>query len=293
MAEVTCNDENGFLQLGKKNENDKSSDTTIYLHTGNIANWSNLKSRKSNDIPMNELHQSFSRTLEKWVEQNGSLSKKEALVNCFNAEKMDDNERGLLKVTVKIFLQKFKVEAIKEAVNLTLTQLGLKYIDGVYLSLPPIPANSTFADHMLPFWEEMERLRDAGVVTQISSCDLDREKLKTLVETVRVKPEVNQVNLASCCHMPEDLVTYAKEVGIVLHTHGDHSIMLGDETMKSLIHNVEAENTDTFNADWLVRYAVVIKCRGVIKNKGYIVSMKSSQKVENGSNGNPNGNLAA
>ena len=45
---------------------------------------------------------------------------------------------------------------------------------------------------------------------QISTCDLDHDQLKTLVEMARISPEVNQVNLTSCCHMPEDLVHYAK-----------------------------------------------------------------------------------
>lgn len=287
---MTNSNENGYLQIGGDSVQDSKSHSTVYLHTGNIANWSNLKSRKSNDIPMNELHQSFSRTLEKWVEEKGSITKKDGYVNCYNAEKMDDNERGLLKVTVKIFLQQFKVEVIKEAINLALTQLGIKHIDGVYLSLPPLEPSSNFAEVILPFWEEMERLRDAGVVTQISSCDLDRDKLKTLVEMVRIKPEVNQVNLASCCHMPEDLVSYAKDAGIVLHTHGDHPIMLSDETLKDLIHNVEPENTTAYRSDWLVRYAVVVKCRGVIKNKGYIVSIKSDKDVQNGSNGSNESN---
>lgn len=234
MTEVTCNDEHGYLQLSEKNDHE------IFVHTGNLANWSNLKSRKSNDIPMNELHQSYSRTIEKWIEQNGPLSKKEAFVNCFNAKKMDDNERGLLKVTAKIFLQNFNVEAIKEALNLTLTQLGLKYIDGVYLSLPPLPQNATFSETMLPFWEELERLRDAGLVTQISSCDLDREKLKTLVDIVRVKPEVNQVNLASCCHMPEDLVSYAKGKSFVCLINTENIYMLVNLaiTLKSSLHGM-------------------------------------------------------
>ena len=45
-----------------------------------------------------------------------------------------------------------------------------------------------------------------------------QEKLEALINMARVKPEVNQVNLASCCHMPEDLVTYAK--GILLTFFG-------------------------------------------------------------------------
>ena len=89
-------------------------------------------------------------------------------------------------------------------------QLGITYVDSLYIALPPWDETENFADVILPFWEELERLNDAGFAKQISSCDLDQVKLQSLVEMVRTKPEVNQVNLASCCHMPEELVTYAK-----------------------------------------------------------------------------------
>ena len=58
----------------------------------------------------------------------------------------------------------------------------------------------------------------------------------------------------------------------MLHTHGDLPIMLSEKTINELVHTAEPSHARTYDSDWLVRYAVVVKCRGVIKNKGYIVS---------------------
>ncbi|XP_012557554.1 glutamate--cysteine ligase regulatory subunit [Hydra vulgaris] len=245
-------------------------DCKIYAHTGNIANWNNLKTRRTNDIPANELYQSLLRVFGKWSEVSGPLGQGEIYVNCSNAEKMDINERGLLKVTAKVFLHTLKVDALREAVNITLMQLGVSHLDSLYLALPPIDESTPFNEAILPFWEEMERLRDAGISTQISSCDLDKEKLESLIRMVRIKPEVNQVNLTSCCHMPEDLVAYAKEANVVLHTHGDQSVMLPEETLDQLIHTIQPADKRQYSTEYVVRYAVVVKCRGVIKGKGYI-----------------------
>ena len=46
-----------------------NKDSKIYIHTGNIANWTNVKSRRSNDMPTNELNQALYRTLTKHRDQ--------------------------------------------------------------------------------------------------------------------------------------------------------------------------------------------------------------------------------
>lgn len=216
MTEVTTKqtDYNKIEPPSSLNSN-PTKDSKIYIHTGNIANWTNVKSRRSNDMPANELYQSLFRTLTKWSQgtnstTNHQLSEEEVFINCGNTEKMDAIERRLLKATAKVFLHTLNPKSMKEAVEVTLKQLGLRSVDSLYLSLPPLDENAAFAETILPHWEEMEQLRDAGIASQISSCDLDKEKLKTLVERVKIQPEVNQVNLTSCCHMPEDLVQYAK-----------------------------------------------------------------------------------
>ena len=214
----------------KDTTDEQETDSKVFIHTGNIANWTNLKTRKTNDIPANELFQSLSRSLNKWS-TNGNASKlqnsHEIHINCSNAEKLDENERGLLKITAKIFLQKQKVESIQQAMDFIMKQLGITYVDSLYIALPPWDETENFADVILPYWEELERLNDAGFAKQISSCDLDQVKLQSLVEMVRTKPEVNQVNLASCCHMPEELVTYAKRKSVSMCKKCPYSELLG------------------------------------------------------------------
>ena len=50
-------------------EGTPNKDSKIYIHTGNIANWTNVKSRRSNDMPTNELNQALYRTLTKHRDQ--------------------------------------------------------------------------------------------------------------------------------------------------------------------------------------------------------------------------------
>lgn len=45
--------------------------------------------------------------------------------------------------------------------------------------------------------------------------------------------------------------------------------MLPDEGCNELMNSsCEKETTTTWSTNWVVRYAVVVKCRGVIKSKG-------------------------
>jgi hypothetical protein len=46
-----------------------TKDSKIYIHTGNIANWTNVKSRRSNNMPANELYQALYRTITKYGAQ--------------------------------------------------------------------------------------------------------------------------------------------------------------------------------------------------------------------------------
>jgi len=71
---------------------------------------------------------------------------------------------------------------------------------------------------------------------------------------------------------------FSLEIGIVLHTHGDQPVMLPDENIESLINKLSPEDPRTFTADWIVRYAVVVKCRGVIKTKGYIAAIDATSR---------------
>lgn len=253
----------------------RSDPSQIQLHTGNIANWNSLRMRKT-QLPVNELFQSLKNTLENWVEKPVDIptQKKDCGYNFETFESAE--ERPLLKISVKVMLQKFDATCVEKAIDAVRNKLKLEYIDSVFLALPTVDdENTDFEETVEPYWRELERLHEKGTVQNIASCDLDQNKLEKLVNLSKIKPEVNQVNLMSCCHMPEDLVAYAKAVDVVLHTHGDQPEMLPEDKVSELIRSVEPSNQLDWRCDWIARYTVVVKCRGVIKCKGYIASIAS------------------
>ena len=69
-------EDNRIINVQKEDDTieEHETDSKVFIHTGNIANWTNLKTRKTNDIPANELYQSLSRSLNKWS-TNGNASK--------------------------------------------------------------------------------------------------------------------------------------------------------------------------------------------------------------------------
>ncbi|XP_057290010.1 glutamate--cysteine ligase regulatory subunit-like isoform X2 [Hydractinia symbiolongicarpus] len=261
------NSENNFLL---------SKPTKVLIRTGNIANWNSLKSRKT-QLPANELYHSLKATIENW---NKDVSENELENKCYDEELFkSEEERPLVKITAKILLHKFDEVLLDEALNETLKTLNIKYFDQITLSVPPVDdLDKPFEEIIAPFWKKMERFHSTGLATHISSSDLDREKLQALIKVAKIKPEFNQVNLTSCCHMPEDLVAFAKEVNVVLHTHGDQPVLLPEQKLEELITSVAPDNNLNWETNWIVRYAVVVKCRGVIKSKGYIASIQSYSK---------------
>ena len=195
--------------------------TKMVLHTGNIATWNSLKTRKT-QVPANELHHCLQRTIKNWLENVSE--KKSANSHCAETFESDD-ERSLIRVTIKVLLHKFDMTFLEEAVRTTLASMKIKYFDTLILSLPPVEDRvEPFQDIILPYWTEMEKLYSAGVASKLSSCDLDKEKLESLMHVATVKPEINQVNLTSCCHMPQvrnclQTIAYFKRKRLNLRQH--------------------------------------------------------------------------
>ncbi|KAF6033719.1 GCLM [Bugula neritina] len=87
---------------------------------------------------------------------------------------------------------------------------------------------------------------------------MDKTELEALYNWAQIKPSTNQVNLASCCVMPPELVEYAQENGIQLLTHNDPQEILTGMRRGWTLH-------------YVVRYTNLMKLRGVIKSKGYLM----------------------
>ena len=84
-----------------------------------------------------------------------------------------------------------------------LNELGLPSVDNLILSFPLCPDDELTLSRLQPVWEEMEQLAAGGMAKNIGVADLFRAHLKELHDWSKVKPTIDQVNLAHCCTIPE------------------------------------------------------------------------------------------
>ena len=76
-------------------------------------------------------------------------------------------------------------------------------MDNLILSFPPCSDDELTLNLLQPVWEEIEQLAIGGVARNVGVADLFRAQLKELHDWSKVKPTIDQVNLAHCCTIPE------------------------------------------------------------------------------------------
>ncbi|KAL9987895.1 hypothetical protein ACROYT_G002274 [Oculina patagonica] len=249
----------------------------LYIHGGNISNWNRIK-RKTTPSSADELSESIGTTLGSMVpinnnEQDFSLRKAIRCVNKTFVERIERGEREHLKISVKVFAVELKPVIVQDALFRAMCELGVESVETLFLALPENLQGEDNLKVLKGFWEEMEYLLDSGYVDSLGVCDLDKTTLEKLYKWARVKPEINQVNLASCCVMPKDLVAFSEKHDIQLLTHNDPKDILTKESLQEVLtEGYENVPVQGWRPVWALRYSVLVKCRGVIKNKGYIVS---------------------
>ncbi|XP_041369133.1 glutamate--cysteine ligase regulatory subunit-like [Gigantopelta aegis] len=255
---------------------------SIFVYTGNIVNWNRLK-RKPTQSSTEELKECITETLSKYLSVSDAkeLQYTTDLV-CVNSgfkESLPADERGDLKVTAKLlFCVDQPVEVITEAVEKVLTDLDISFIETLLLAFPEMQEKID-VDQIRPYWEVLEDLVAQERVLSIGTCDLDKGSLEELYEWAKVKPCTNQVNLASCCVMPQDLTEFAKANDIQLLTHSDPPEFMPADVLQEAIKSCTTEK-DSFGwiPQWALRYSVIVKCRGIIRNKGYIFKAERNIK---------------
>ncbi|XP_071040511.1 glutamate--cysteine ligase regulatory subunit isoform X2 [Parasteatoda tepidariorum] len=186
--------------------------------------------------------------------------------------KVEKSDRAELKISVKVFLETYSCEILRSVISQAMETLGIQMIDSLILSLPALSNDEIFdLNNIKPLWIELENLVAEGKIVTIGISDLDTKELTTLYEWTQVKPSVNQVNLESCCVMPTEMIAFAKENDIQLLTHNDPKVLLPNEMFKKILEP-GVKNPDEWKRAWIVRYSVVVKFRGIIQNKGYLLS---------------------
>ncbi|PWA20816.1 hypothetical protein CCH79_00007171 [Gambusia affinis] len=270
------------LQNTKTNDEGKellNHGKTLRLHTGNLVNRSRLK-KKCPGSPSEELRDCIQATLSDWLSTaNPTNTGFPDTLNCCIPEATDaitPEEREEVKISAKLFLCESGQSAIRDAVEMACQTLAVSQLDSVIIAPPgPVEGDSQSLAHLQPVWGELESLVRKQKIAAIGTSDLDKELLEQLYNWAQVKPSSNQVNLASCCVMPPDLTAFAKEFDIQLLTHSDPKELMSTSTFQEAMQEGASGLSATdWRLEWVLRYSVIVKSRGIIKSKGYLISAR-------------------
>ncbi|XP_029906237.1 glutamate--cysteine ligase regulatory subunit [Myripristis murdjan] len=255
---------------------------TLRLHTGNLVNRSRLK-KKCPSSPSEELQDCIRATLSDWFSTTRLPSETDLpdTLDCSIPQPTDaitPEEREELKVSVKLFLCESDQSSIRDAVEMACQTLAVSQLDSVIIAPPGLlEGDSQTLTHLQPAWEELEALVRSQRIAAIGTSDLDKDLLEQLYNWAQVKPSSNQVNLASCCVMPPDLTAFAKEFDIQLLTHNDPKELMSAATFQEAVQESTQDlNVADWRLQWVLRYSIIVKSRGIIKAKGYHVSARKA-----------------
>ena len=212
-------------------------------------------------------------------------------------------ERSQYDITVKLFYLpgadvRERARYTKDAVDLVLKELGVQSIDLLIVSFPGMSFDGDCEfeadrknseqgndEEEIQSWAVVEALYQQGVAKKLGISEFGSEKLARFLARVKVKPQVDQINVKDCCNVPPPLVKLAKVENIELLTHFDCTNILPSGTLRELLGQgpqgagVLAEGQDSVGVlrgdlrpQWVVKYTAVVRDRGVIENKGYFAA---------------------
>ncbi|XP_077464166.1 glutamate--cysteine ligase regulatory subunit [Stigmatopora argus] len=254
---------------------------SLRLHTGNLVNRTRLK-KKCPCSPGEELQECIQATLSSWVSTiEGPTEDLPDTLDC-NMGKATDavvpEEREELKVSAKLFLFESGQSSIRDAVEMACQTLAVSQLDSVIIAPRRLLGDEQTLVPLQPAWEELEALVHSQRIAAIGTSDLDKDLLEQLYNWAQVKPSSNQVNLASCCVMPPELTAFAKEFDIQLLTHNDPTELISAATFQEAMREgTQNASTDQWKLEWLLRYSIIVKSRGIIKAMGYMFSARKAE----------------
>jgi len=266
----------------------------VILVGGNLVSDSDFRKRLAGRDAAVETQMVMEDLLPSWNPEDSSTNDNEALL----VEKEDspppvgvpEPERYLprdqLKITLKIFLHDFDSSSLLSAVQAALNKLSTNRVDTLFLATPveaiPLlgigsgavgPGQEEAREQLLRLWQTVEQLIRDGKVGGAGLCDLHPPVFISIYEEAAVKPASVQVNLKSCCVVPEQLSTFAKENKVTLLTHSDPGELLPGDTLRNMLYPKMAREAGHYFATWVARYQVQLKDRGVLLQKRYLVEL--------------------
>eukprot|EP01135_Chromosphaera_perkinsii_P009010 Nk52_evm28s1569 gene=Nk52_evmTU28s1569 len=169
---------------------------------------------------------------------------------------------------------------IDDVIRNIMCELNVTVVDTLLIAAPFLIGEEAQDATLLPesfikLWRMCEKAVSDGKVLSLGVCDFDLGLLSKLVQIANVVPSIDQVNLESCCVIPKDLVEFSKLHKIQLLTHADSRSLFSDEEIEGILNSyldISGKEKVHWAPQWLARYSVMVKCRGVVTNKGYVLA---------------------
>ncbi|MEM6643512.1 MAG: aldo/keto reductase [Bacteroidota bacterium] len=198
--------------------------------------------------------------------------------------------REELWITSKLWNGDHEPHEVKPALEKTLKDLQIEYLDLFLMHWPvalkkgskiPLEPENFFSLEEVPIsatWKAMETLVDDSLVKHIGVSNFSASKIEKLLETARIKPEMNQVESHPYLQQKE-LKSFCDEHGIFMTAYsplgsGDRAPLLKSENEPQLFENQEiikiADAKGVTPAQVLISWAI---------NRGTVVIPKSTNPV--------------
>ncbi|CAG9813224.1 unnamed protein product [Phaedon cochleariae] len=238
------------------------------INTGNILSIKDI-TKKPNQNLSEELADAINFTFKEFQSNGTSQPQSDQLlvVNRHNDNlKIDEHDLADLKIGFKIFLNKDNQASLAEAVQQALSMLNVDGINDVIITFKQQHSEDKKdnLEQIQNAWRILESLVESDKIKEIGIADVEENTFRALHQWANVKPNIIQINLATCCVVPPSLQDFCKDNDIKLLTHSDPSDILP----KSYIEEIFGK---PLVLKWALRFLIHVKCRGVLTTKGYLL----------------------
>ncbi|XP_076050312.1 glutamate-cysteine ligase modifier subunit [Oratosquilla oratoria] len=245
----------------------------VIVSTGNILDLSDLI-RKAGQSSAEEVKAGIQKTLQVWDGSNPGVEPDVLHIIRHSETPLTNDDRGRTN-TVKLFMYSSDASLLSKSIDTILKEYKVQQVESLILALPSLGEDPSLQD-VQGMWRAMEKMVDSGKVTNIGIADVSTQLFMDLYAWAMVKPSTVQVNLSSCCVVPEDLTSFAKENLVQVLTHND-PIDMGDEALVQEILQKLALSGESWKLQWMGRLRAVQQCRGILQCKGYVLSVACTE----------------
>ncbi|KAG5313948.1 GSH0 ligase, partial [Acromyrmex insinuator] len=247
----------------------------LFINTGNILSLSEAK-QKASQNSTDELIETLKIIL------NGEKSKGDdkTIINGKKDTSLQDVDRKDLKITVKVFISSPDVNSLKEALDQAFETLHTDTIESLVIAYKSAESPEDILSSLKKIWSVVEEYVKVDKLCSVGLSDINTNTFIELFQWADIKPNIVQINLATCCVVPPALQEFTKENDIQLLTHSDpcrvfyFSIFLLLEILpQEVLENIFGSTAYLY---WLIRYQIHLKCRGILSSKGYLLRINKS-----------------